>query len=196
MKGERVEAAIGNNLNIQSLQDTDNFDYEKVSGSVAVSGGFGGFSANVSLSQTQMESNWASVTDQAGIFAGKGGYDIYVENNTDLKGAVIASDADDKSNNKLDTGTISFSDIENKADFDVSHVSVSVGTSGVTPPTLYQNSDSASSTTKSAVEQGELIIRDTENQQQDVGQLSRDTENANNSALTAFVAILSHHCGI
>jgi filamentous hemagglutinin len=92
---------------------------------------------------------------------------------------VIASDADDKSNNKLDTGTISFSDIENKADFDVSHVSVSVGTSGVTPPTLYQNSDSASSTTKSAVEQGELIIRDTENQQQDINQLSRDTENAN-----------------
>jgi hypothetical protein len=47
------------------------------------------------------------------------------------------------------------------------------------PITAYHDSDSASSTTKSAVEQGELIIRDTENQQQDVNQLSRDTENAN-----------------
>jgi filamentous hemagglutinin len=188
LKGDRVEANIGNNLNIQSLQDTDNYDYEKISGSIDASGGIGGFSGNVSLSATEMESHWASVTDQAGIFAGKGGYDIYVENNTDLKGAVIASDADDKSNNKLDTGTISFSDIENKADFDVSHVSVSVGTSGgggnptsgsMGPITAYHDSDSASSTTKSAVEQGELIIRDTENQQQDINQLSRDTENAN-----------------
>lgn len=184
LSGDTVKIDVGNNLNIQSLQDTDNYDYEKLSASVGITAGWGGFSGNLALSQTEMESNWASVTDQSGIFAKEGGFDITVGNNTDLKGAVIASDAADKSKNKLDTGTIHFEDIKNKADFSVSHVSVSVGTSGTSPnaglPTIYENSDKKSSTTKSAVEGGMLIVRDTENQQQDVNTLSRDTANANN----------------
>ena len=107
-------------------------------------------------------------------------------NNTDLKGAVIASEADDTRKNRLDTGTISFSDIENKADFNVTHVSVSGGTSGPGMPTAYQNSDSASSTTKSAVEQGQLIIRNQDKQQQNIADLSRDTESANNPLKQIF----------
>ena len=64
------------------------------------------------------------MTNQSGIFAGKGGFDIKVGNNTDLKGAVIASEAEDTGKNKLDTGTISFTDIENKADYKVSNSGV------------------------------------------------------------------------
>ncbi|XKM14512.1 hemagglutinin repeat-containing protein [Orbaceae bacterium ac157xtp] len=184
LEGNKVEMNVGNNLTIQSLQDTDNYDYEKISASVSGTAGVGGASGNLSLSQTQMESNWASVTDQSGIFAKEEGYDITVGNNTDLKGAVIASEAKDKSKNKLDTGTISFSDIENKADFDVSHVSVNIGTSGGAmptsgAPTVIANSGSDHSTTHSAVEDGELIIRDKENQKQNVNDLSHDTANAN-----------------
>jgi hypothetical protein len=130
LKGNTVNMDVGNNLNIQSLQDTDDYDYEKISASVSGSAGFGGFSANGSLSSTDIDSKWASVTDQSGIFAGKGGFDIKVGNNTDLKGAVISSEAEDPSKNRLDTGTISFSDIKNKAEFNVSHISVSGGTSG------------------------------------------------------------------
>ncbi|QYN44950.1 filamentous hemagglutinin N-terminal domain-containing protein [Gilliamella sp. ESL0441] len=185
LKGDTVKMDVGNNLNIQSLQDTDDYDYEKISASVSGTGGTG-FSANGSISATNIDSKWASVTDQSGIFAGKGGYDIYVGNNTDLKGAVIASEAEDKSKNKLDTGTISFSDIKNKADFKVTHVSVSGGTGGPGVPTAYQNSDSDSSTTKSAVEKGELIIRNKEQQKQDINELSRDTESANNPLKQIF----------
>ena len=97
------------------MQDTDDYDYEKISASVSGSGGFGGFSANGSLSSTNIDSKCASVTDQSGIFAGSGGFDIKVGNNTDLKGAVIASEAKDKSQNRLDTGTISFSDIRKQS---------------------------------------------------------------------------------
>ena len=50
------------------------------------------------------------------MIAGKGGFDIYVEKNTDLKGAVIASDAEAEKN-RLSTGTFSFSDLENEADY-------------------------------------------------------------------------------
>ncbi|KDN09311.1 hypothetical protein [Gilliamella sp. Imp1-1] len=52
------------------MQDTDDYDYEKISASVSGSGGFGGFSANGSLSSTNIDSKCASVTDQSGIFAG------------------------------------------------------------------------------------------------------------------------------
>ncbi|QIQ22039.1 VENN motif pre-toxin domain-containing protein [Zophobihabitans entericus] len=101
---------------------------------------------------------------------------------------MIASEAEDKSNNILDTGTISFSNIENKADYEVTHDSISVGTGGfgAGAPTTYENSDSASSTTHSAVEEGTLIVRDEDKQKQDVNELSRDTDNANNSLEQIF----------
>ncbi|WP_392553604.1 hemagglutinin repeat-containing protein [Orbus wheelerorum] len=180
LKGDSVKMDVGNNLNIASLQDTDNYDYDKLSASVSGSGGLGGYSFDLSLSKTEMNSNWASVTDQSGIFAGKNGFDVTVGNNTDLKGAVIASTAEDKSNNKLDTGTISFENIENKADFKVDSSSASIGTSGAGLPSSYHNDGSASSTTKSAVEDGTLIVRNQDEQKQNVDDLSRDTDNANN----------------
>ncbi|WP_392562369.1 hemagglutinin repeat-containing protein [Orbus sturtevantii] len=189
LKGDSVKLDVGNNLNIESLQDTDNYDYDKLSTSISGSYTYGSnnVDVNVSISKTEMESNWASVTDQSGVFAGKGGFDVTVGNNTDLKGAVIASTADDKSKNKLDTGTISFENIENKADFNVDHVSISVGvskgdeyqaTGGM--PSVYHNDGKASSTTKSAVEEGSLVVRNQDEQQQNVDELSRNTDNANN----------------
>ena len=63
---------------------------------------------------------------------------------------------------------------------------VSGGTGGLGVPTAYQNSDSDSSTTKSAVEKGELIIRNKEQQKQDINELSRDTESANNPLKQIF----------
>ncbi|WP_421356758.1 hypothetical protein, partial [Pseudocitrobacter faecalis] len=66
-------------------------------------------------SQDKMKSTYDSVQEQTGLYAGKGGYDITVGNHTQLDGAVIASTAAaDK--NSLDTGTLGFSDIGNKAD--------------------------------------------------------------------------------
>ena len=65
-----------------------------------------------SIGQGKTNSNYNSVTGQAGIVAGKEGFDITVGKNTDLKGAVIASEATpDK--NKLSTNTITYSDIQN-----------------------------------------------------------------------------------
>ncbi|WP_392551403.1 VENN motif pre-toxin domain-containing protein [Orbus wheelerorum] len=47
-------------------------------------------------------------------------------------------------------------------------------------PSINRNSDSASSKTKSAVEDGTLIVCNQDEQKQNVDDLSRDTENANN----------------
>ncbi|EPT9751693.1 hemolysin, partial [Yersinia enterocolitica] len=86
-------------------------------------------SASINASRDKMHSNFDSVQEQTGFFAGKGGFDITVGEHTQLDGAVIASTATaDK--NTLDTGTLGFSNIGNKADFKVEHQSVGISTGG------------------------------------------------------------------
>ena len=51
------------------------------------------------------------------------GYDVDVNKDTQLKGAVIASTAD-ANRNHLTTGTLHLEDIQNKADYDVKNTGV------------------------------------------------------------------------
>lgn len=198
VNGDKVVADIGRDLLISSQQDSNNYDSKQTS--VAAGGSYtfggGGGSGYISVSQDKMKSTYDSVQEQSGIFAGNGGFDITVGNHTQLNGAVIASRAGaDK--NSLDTGTLGFSDIGNKADYKVSHSGISL--SGGTKPspgsmlaanglanvgTLLAGMNGkghAEGTTQSAVADGNITIRDRANQQQDVAELSRDTEHANGS---------------
>ena len=110
-------ADIGRNPTIESEQDKKNYkETGKTSGlsvsytpgsAVSVSGGKG---------QTNTDSTYESVTKQTGIYAGKEGYDIQVKNNTRLKGAVIDSQAE-KEKNRITTGTLTWENIENKAEY-------------------------------------------------------------------------------
>lgn len=88
-------------------------------------------------------------------------------------------------------------DIKNKADYKVDSQSGRFSTGGrqlvsslwPTPPSLLANvkgSGSASNTTHSAVSEGEIVIRDKDNQQQNVADLSRDTDNAHEKLNTLF----------
>ncbi|MFC4485815.1 hypothetical protein ACFO6P_27845, partial [Cupriavidus campinensis] len=110
------------NHRIESRQDTDDYhSRESSSGmqaSICVPPICYGttVSASGSVSSGKTDSTYASVVEQTGLYAGKGGFDINVEGNTDLKGAVIASTAD-KDKNTLTTGTLTTSDIENKAEY-------------------------------------------------------------------------------
>ena len=65
------------------------------------------------MEKDQLHTN---VTKQAGIYAGKEGYDIQVKNNTRLKGAVIDSQAE-KEKNRITTGTLTWGNIDNKAEY-------------------------------------------------------------------------------
>lgn len=198
VSGETVKANIGGDLTLNSQQITDKYDSKQTSDSLG--GGLsqaGGGSINVNASKTEMHSDYQSVDKQTGINAGKGGFDITVGNHTQLDGAVISSTADaDK--NKLDTGTLGFGDIKNKAEYKVESQSggFSSGGSPFTDQlagnvagsllTNVNNKGKESNTTHAAVSEGQLIIRDKDNQKQDINELSRDTDNAHEKLNTIF----------
>lgn len=202
LNADQVVANVGRNLTLQSEQDVNNYDSKQKNSSAGASFTFGSMTGSVSASvaKDKIHSTYNSVQEQTGIFAGDGGFDITVGNHTQLDGAVIGSTASaDK--NRLDTGTLGFSNIDNSAEFEVSHSSVGISTGGLGAQDLLKNAvqnmaanglgadgsdGNASGTTYAAVSPGSLIIRDQANQQQDVSELSRDVEHANQSISPIF----------
>ena len=130
VKGNKVTANAGR-MSIESEQDKKNYkEKSKTSGlsisytpgsAVTVSGGKG---------KTNTDSTYESVTKQAGIYAGKEGYDIQVKNNTRLKGAIIDSKAPAEKN-KLTTGTLTWENIDNKAEYKTKASGITVSTNAV-----------------------------------------------------------------
>ncbi|EOP2682210.1 hemagglutinin, partial [Escherichia coli] len=99
--------------------------------------------------------------------------------------------------NRLDTGTLGFSDIENRADYKVEHQSVGISTGGSIGGQFAGNMANnllvganheghADSTTQSAVSAGNITIRDTKSQKQDVADLNRDAAHANQTLSPIF----------
>ena len=77
-----------------------------------------------------IDSTYTSVTKQAGIYAGKEGYDIQVKNNTRFKGSVIDSKAPAEKN-KLTTGTLTWENIDNKAEYKTKASGITASTNAV-----------------------------------------------------------------
>ncbi len=198
VKGNQVNADVGGNLNIVSVQDTLSSAAHQSSSGGGFSVSQGGVSANFSQSKGNVSGSYAGVNEQAGIQEGDGGLNINVTGNTDLKGGLIASQAD-ASKNSLTTGSLSFSDIQNQSHYDASSSGFSAGettgdggmnysthgntsgknTGGAAPMLGQNDSSSDSATTKSGVSAGTVTIMDSANQKQNVASLNRDTTNTN-----------------
>ncbi|HFO7772496.1 TPA: hemagglutinin repeat-containing protein, partial [Escherichia coli] len=196
--GETVKVDAGRHLTLTSEQDSDRYDSKQQNASAGGSFTFGSMSgsASVNLSRDKMHSNYDSVQEQTGIFAGRGGFDVTTGQHTQLNGAVIASTATaDK--NRLDTGTLGFSDIKNRADFKTEHQSTGLSTGGSVAGNFLGNMANnllvganheghADSTTQSAVSAGNITIRDTQSQKQDVADLNCDAAHANQTLSPIF----------
>ncbi len=204
--GQRVVADIGGNLLIESLQDESQYRSRQNSAGISVgiplAGSFSLPSTTSSSSKTA--SDYASVVEQSGIFAGDEGFDIRVGRNTDLKGAVIASSdkAAEEDRNRLVTGTLSVSDLANHAQASASSralVGIDVLTQGkygvvkgVTANALNNTRESESSEgrTLSAISKAGIRITDPEGQQALTGEdpeqllasLNRQVEGSNEPA--------------
>lgn len=186
LSGEKVTGNVGGDLNIESKQDSNS--YKETNKSVGVSIGLGSNKAvSGSASVGKIDSNYNSVTDQSGIYAGKEGFDINVGENTDLKGGIISSEAE-KDKNKISTGTLTFENIQNKADYKSGGAGVKVNKNnnadynekGITPDIGMPASGEAESTTNATISKGTIEIRDKDKQKQDIEKLNRDTANSLN----------------
>ncbi|RYC46182.1 hemolysin BL-binding protein [Pectobacterium zantedeschiae] len=201
VNGERIDVDAGRNLLLQSQQDSERYDSKQTS--VAAGGSFtwGSMTGSgyLSASKDKMHSNYDSVQQQTGLFAGKDGFGIKTGEHTQLDAAVIGSTASAEKN-RLETGTLGWSGLNNKAEFKVEHSGVGfsaspsmsgsmLSTLAMTAPSALMslgNSGSAASTTYAAVSDGTLLLRDTAKQVQDIATLSRDVEHANNALSPIF----------
>ncbi|MGN6322893.1 MAG: hemagglutinin repeat-containing protein [Dyella sp.] len=171
LTGNTVIGTVGNNLLIQSEQDTNDYasKQQQLSGKMVIGYSSGG---SLSYNQSKVNSHYQSVNDVSGISAGNGGFDIAVGGNTHLIGGVIASTADARKN-ILDTGSLTYESIHNEARYSASSVGISggygagssmagnilsgVGTALSLATPQHGNS---SSETQSGIAQGTINVRD------------------------------------
>ena len=199
--GDFIQSQIGGNLTIKSLQDSETYRGEKknVGFSISTNGTqLGGVSAE--YSKGKMTSDYASVMEQAGLYAGAEGFDITTKGNTTLEGAVIDSKAKaDK--NKLSTNSLTVKDIKNKAEYKSSNTGLSYtsvsgfknlsqagkdavyNSLGLLPKLLPDSEKSVESTTKSVIANGTIT---TGSSNIDINKISKDTKNSLNKLDTIF----------
>ena len=206
LRGSRVSAGqvsvqAGGNLSIESLQDTDTYRSQSHNTGSSFSTGTSRATAHhgkwmTGKSEENTDSHYESVTEQAGIHAGANGYDIIVKGNTNLTGGLIDSTAAKEKNN-LTTGTLSWSDVQNKAGYSMATNGRLYGadwtptktiqtkqgektTGGIhmhnSPIHAQPAKGQAETITQSALIDGAVSITDQAHQKQDISTLNRDTE--------------------
>ncbi|WP_235214393.1 MULTISPECIES: hemagglutinin repeat-containing protein [Comamonas] len=133
VSGKQVIADVGGDLKIESLQDSSRFEGKQQSsgGSITLSPAGVPIGGSISAGQSKVSSHYQSVTEQSGIQAGDGGFQVSVKGDTDLKGGVIASTqvAVDQDKNRFSTvGTLTTSDLHNSAHYEGQAIGVNVNT--------------------------------------------------------------------
>ncbi len=206
LRGSRVSAGqvsvqAGGNLSIESLQDTDTYRSQSHNTGSSFSTGTSRATAHhgkwmTGKSEENTDSHYESVTEQAGIHAGANGYDIIVKGNTNLTGGLIDSTAAKEKNN-LTTGTLSWSDVQNKAGYSMATNGRLYGADWTSTKTIQTKQGEkttggihmhnspihaqpakgqAETITQSALIDGAVSITDQAHQKQDISTLNRDTE--------------------
>ena len=190
--GDSVTTKVGHDLKIESLQDTN--DYHKISKNkgISVSYGMSG-PARVGFDNSRgtTDSHYASVTNQAGIYAGDGGYNVQVNNATTLTGGIIKGSTD-KSKNKLSSNSLTMNDIQNEASYSAKTSGYSLSTTkrsknnpiGITgsPKMGIPVKGNSKSTTHSAISEGIIEIAEKES----LEKINHDTEQALNKLAPIF----------
>lgn len=215
-KADQILASVGGDLLLQSLQDKSTYDSknQNFGAGFTYCYGYCSSSAYGSYGQGKINSNLETVTQQTGLYAGDGGFQVDVKNNTTLIGSVIASSDKAVADglNQLATRTLVTHGIHNKAEYEGYQVGISGGYSwggtqmvngqsvptqggaSAMPPVFAAAGGNASSTTESAISGGNIVIRDGEGQlaltgktvDQTLASLSRDVSDTLNGLSPIF----------
>ena len=195
LKGEAIQANIGGNLEIHSVQDTHDYTDHTTSGGMGLSlskkGAFK--SLQSSLQRTDIDSKYTSVIHQSGLYAGSTGFNISVGNTTTLEGALLASKTD---RNTLKTKDLVMKDMENRAKYTYESKGVSyladptIGKGskqynelGLVPTIMPGERGKANSVTYSAIAKGVL---DVEHPEVHLNTIRRNTEDSLHTLATIF----------
>ena len=168
--GNTVNADIGRDLTITSEQDSSNYNSKQTNMSAGVEipvYGVGSASASFNMSKQKIDSNYNSVNEQSGIYAGDGGFNVKVNGHTQLNGGAMVSTAPaDK--NTLDTGSLSVTSIDNHAQYTANNSGIGISTGNLTDiakgalmaqiPQALNGGEDASSITQSAISPANVII--------------------------------------
>ena len=213
-KGITVRAT---NFNIESLQDTADYRSRQQNISAQVTVGYGA-SASGDYSQSKINAEHRSVSEQSGLFAGDDGFDVQVGGHTRLTGGIITSgqSAEDEGKNRFQTATLTASDIQNHSRYkgESFGLGASVAVSGKTLGQGAQNkpqdkhltsvadkngasssvgygsdSDSQSSITKSGINTRNIILTD------EAGQLAKTGYGTDKAAQLAYTDIRTEDAG-
>lgn len=197
ISGKGVAANVGNNLSVESLQDSQ--IYHEISKNKGISISGANFISQPMINganvKGNIDSSYKSVTEQSGIYAGSDGVNIVVGDTTTLKGAIITSKATPEKN-KISTKSLVMEDIHNEASYKAKKSGIAMNTSGLTakgilgkinplglsPVVSIPVSDEAQSTTKSAISDAILV----EVEGKTLTTINRDTEHALNSIKPIF----------
>ena len=197
ISGKSVTANVGNNLTVESLQDSQ--IYHEISKNKGISISGANFISQPTINGVNVKGNidstYKSVTEQSGIHAGSDGVNIVVGDTTTLKGATITSKATPEKN-KISTKSLVMEDIHNEASYKAKKSGIAMNTSGLTakgvlgkinplglsPVVSIPVSDEAQSTTKSAISDAILV----EVEREPLTTINRDTEHALNSIKPIF----------
>ena len=162
--GNKVEMIVGGNLALETLQDIDNYQ-EKSHTKGFSSDIVNGLRPDIGIngSRGKIESEYQGTTEQTGIYAGKEGFQINTVGNTDLKGAVIASESA-SAKNKLSTGTLSWEDIDNKAKYKTDNYGIGLNMKGrkkeIEPHISIPVGADAKSKSKAAISAGTIEVNE------------------------------------
>ncbi len=238
-RADRIIASVGKDLRLETLQDASTYDAKQQSIGVKANicvYGYCKSSVSGNVAQGRMNSDFRSASEQAGLKAGDGGFQLDIARNTTLAGAAISSSerAALEGRNALGTGTLDVRDVKNTARYKADQIALSGGYSwggdgGGAPkkgdagkadvaanangqaaggadnardpgdksgasaglPVVAGASGKASSTTRSAISGGNVVIRDEVAQQdltgltatQTIAALNRDTSSDTLNAL-------------
>ncbi|WP_236775617.1 hemagglutinin repeat-containing protein [Agrobacterium tumefaciens] len=176
VSGDKVTAAVGGDLNIVSRQDTMVYNEKTAGGGLNLSpaGKVGG-----GVQKTDVEGNYANVSEQSGLIAGSGGYNVKVGGNVGLVGGVIGSTAD-PTKNTLSADSLTWSDIANRSEASSSSLGISLTPGGIPVPVVGQPAkEEDQGVARATLTPGQLTLA---NQTQDLASLNTDLSKANTTA--------------
>ncbi|MBB4595163.1 adhesin HecA-like repeat protein [Xanthomonas arboricola] len=124
-KADRIDAQVGGDLTIESMQDKLDIQSKEssVGGRVQISAGTA-WNVSGNASAAKADGNYLGVVEQSGLFAGNGGYHVTAGNMNLIGGAIASTNA---GASELSADSLTFTDLKNQMDYSASSGSISGG---------------------------------------------------------------------